>query len=39
MEFLQAQVPYPKSPADYKKTIFSFDAKQIQPIDQIDMHR
>lgn len=39
MAFLQAQVPSPETPADYKKTIFSFDAKLIHPIDQMDMHR
>lgn len=39
MEFLQAQVPFPKAFSDYKKTIFSFDANQIHPIDQMDMHR
>ena len=39
MAFLQAQVPSPKTYADYKKTIFSFVAKLIHPIDQMDMHR
>lgn len=39
MEFLQAQVSFPKSPSYYKKTIFSFDANKIHPIDQMDMHR
>ena len=39
MDFLQAQVPFPKSPSDYKMTIFSFDTNQIHPIDQMDMHR
>lgn len=39
MAFLQAQIPFPKSPLDYKKTIFSFDTIQIHPIDQMDMHK
>lgn len=39
MEFLQAQIPLPKSPSDYKKTTFSFHTSQIHPIDQMDMHR
>ena len=39
MAFLQAQVPFPKAPSNYKKTIFYFDANQIHPIDQMDMHR
>ena len=39
MAFLQAQVPFPKSPSDFKKTIFSFDTNQIHPIHQMDMHR
>ena len=38
MDFLQAQIPFPKSPSDYKKTLFSFDTSQIHPIDQMDMH-
>jgi len=39
MAFLQAQVPSPKTFVDYKKTMFSFDAKIINPIDQMDMNR
>jgi len=39
MEFLQAQIPFPKSIANYKNTIFSFDVKQIHPIDQMDLCR
>jgi len=39
MAFLQAQVPFPKSPANYNKTIFSFDTDQIHSIDQMDMHK
>jgi len=38
MDFLQAQIPFPKSPSNYKKTLFSFDTIQIHPIDQMDMH-
>jgi hypothetical protein len=39
MEFLQAQVPYPRTTADYKKTSFEFDVKYFHPVDQMDMHR
>ena len=39
MEFLQAQVPYPKTIVDYKKTSFEFDVKDVHPIDRMDMHR
>jgi hypothetical protein len=39
MEFLQAQVPHPKTVADYKKTSFEFDVKDVHPVDQMDMHR
>ena len=36
---LQALVPFPNTPADYKNSIFSFDVNQIHPIDQMDMHK
>jgi len=39
MEFLQAQVPQPKSTTDFKHTTFEFKSKDIHPLDQIDMHR
>jgi hypothetical protein len=39
MEFLQAQVPYPKTNVDYKNTCFEFHVKDVHPIDQMDMHR
>lgn len=39
MAFLQAQILFPISTTDYKKTIFSFDVNQIHPIDQMDLHR
>jgi hypothetical protein len=39
MAFLQAQVPHPKTVADYKKTSFEFDVKDVHPVDQMDMHR
>jgi hypothetical protein len=39
MELLQAQVPHPKTVADYKKTAFEFDVKDVHPVDQMDMHR
>ena len=39
MAFLRATLPFPKTHAEYKKTVFSFNANQIHPIDQMDMHR
>jgi hypothetical protein len=39
MEFLQAQVPYPKTTTNYKKTSFEFDIKDVHPVNQMDMHR
>ena len=39
MAFLQAQVPHPKTTADYKKTVFEFDVKDVHPVDQMYMHR
>ena len=39
MAFLQAEIPFPKSPSDYKNIMFSFDTSQIHLIDQMDMHR
>jgi len=39
MEFLQAQVPQPKLATDIKKTTFEFEAKDVHPLDQMDMHR
>jgi hypothetical protein len=38
MEFLQAQVPHPKIVANYKKTSFDFDVKEVHPVDQMDMN-
>lgn len=39
MEFLQAQVPQPKTASDYKNIVFEFDVKEIHPIDQMEMHK
>ena len=39
MVFLQAQVPYPKTAVDYKKTSFEFDIKDVHHVDQMNMHR
>lgn len=39
MEFLEAQTTEPKSPADYKKNSFEFDARSVYPIDQLKMHK
>jgi hypothetical protein len=33
MEFLQAQVPHPKTIVDYKNTYFEFDVKDGHPVD------
>jgi hypothetical protein len=37
--FLQAQVHHPKEVTDYKRSTFEFDAKQVHPADQMDLHR
>jgi hypothetical protein len=39
MEFLQAQVPRPKTIVDYRKTSFEFDVKEVHLVDQMDMHK
>lgn len=39
MAFLEAQIHQPKTSADYKKTYFEFDIKNIHPIDQMEMHK
>ena len=39
MAFLQEQAPFPKSPENYKNTIFSFDTNQFHLIDQMEMHK
>jgi hypothetical protein len=39
MAFLQVQVPHPKTAANYKKTSFEFDVKDVHPMDQMDLHR
>jgi hypothetical protein len=39
MEFLQEQVPHPKTNVDYKKISFEFDVKDVHPVDQMDMNR
>jgi hypothetical protein len=38
MAFLQAQVPHPKEITDYKRSTLEFDAKQVHPADQMDLH-
>lgn len=38
MDFLRAQAPFPKASSNYKKVVFSYDANQIHPIDQVDIH-
>jgi hypothetical protein len=39
MAFLQEQVIHPKIVADYEKTIFEFDVKDVHQVDQMDMHK
>ena len=39
MAFLQEIVPFQKTHVDYKKIVFSFDARHIHPIDEMDMYR
>ena len=39
MAFLQAHIAQPKSAADYKKTSFEFDAKDIHAIDQKEIYK
>jgi hypothetical protein len=39
MVFLQAQVPQPKEIIDYKRSTLEFDAKQVHPADQMDLHK
>jgi len=39
MEFLKAQTTQPKTLADYKHASFKFDATNVHPIDQLEMHK
>jgi len=39
MVFLQEQVPQPKEITNYKTSTLEFDAKQVHPADQMDLHR
>jgi hypothetical protein len=39
MEYLQAQVPQPKTISDYKRSTFEFDSRDVHPADQMDLHR
>jgi hypothetical protein len=39
MVFLQAQVPDPKVISDYKRATFEFQAKDVHPVDQMDLHK
>lgn len=40
MAFLQAQVPQPRTAAQYQKhTYFEFNVKDVHPIDQIEMQK
>jgi hypothetical protein len=39
MAYLQAQVPQPKMISNYKRATFEFDVAEVNPIDQMDLHR
>ena len=39
MTFLHPIVQYPKSSADYRKITFEVQAKDLHPIDQIEIHK
>jgi hypothetical protein len=39
MVFLQAQVPDSKVITDYKRATFEFQTKDVNPADQMDLHR
>ena len=39
MAFLQVQVPDPKVISDYKRATFEFQAKDVHPADQMDLHK
>jgi len=39
MTFLEAQIPHPKTLADYKSKTFEFNTKDIHLIDQMEMHK
>ena len=39
MTFLEAQTVEPKTSADYKQSSFEFDARNVHPIDQLEMHK
>jgi hypothetical protein len=39
MDFLQAQVPDPKTVTNYKRETFEFHTRDVHPADQMDLHR
>jgi hypothetical protein len=39
MAYLQAQVPKPKTISNYKRAPFEFDVADVDPADQMDLHR
>jgi hypothetical protein len=39
MAYLHAQVPDPKVMSDYKRVTVEFQAKDVHPADQIDLHK
>ena len=39
MAYLQAQVLDPKVISDYKRATFEFQAKDLHPVDQMDLHK
>jgi len=39
MALLERKFPFPRTVEGYNKYVFTFDTKQIHPIDQIDLHK
>jgi hypothetical protein len=39
MAYLQAHVLKPKTISDYKRATLEFDAADVHPTDQMDLHR
>lgn len=39
IEFLEVKVAAPRSPGDYKESVFTFGAQHFHPIDQMELHR
>lgn len=39
MAFLEAQTTEPKNPVDYKQTSFEFDARNVHPINHLEIDK